>query len=265
MGDSYIQVYSNVIEYKDKVLKMKNFLNPEGKSWVRLILEDEFKSEQPSSIYSDSSRIYVPVIGQIFYVTKTMKKFYLVFKTRNRYSYTTFGPILIEENTLTRTFNIYCLQSLLCEKLGPYLDVENLKYGETLAKTKDFEGIQSYCFSEAKTPSQHINYLNSLSVYTIYYCDDTKDETLTTINCSDGEVLAYKFHLKELQSKFLFDQEYENVYVDLKIEEIINLVKYSQNRIPVTQKISDHLKYLDSELYYLSVRQLVKVFFEELN
>lgn len=73
-----------------------------------------------------------------------------------------------------------------------------------------------------------------------------------------------KSQLKKLKSHLLTDQNYENVYLEISLENFNNLLDCVEGKNSVTSKICDDLKYLNSELYRKFVLQLIPVFFDDL-
>lgn len=131
------------------------------------------------------------------------------------------------ENTFLISSSLYCLKSLL----QPILEVH---------------------FSQTLINKAFSTELSLSEIQKAGFCNVTFNDKRTRFIISD---------LQELKSKFLLEQEYLNVHLDMKCQDLQRLASYVRGKIPVTKKIFQDLEYLKSDFSSKAAAQLLREFF----
>lgn len=247
--ENYILIYSKIVNVQDRIPIVKKFLYEKETEfgWHEGVPIQDMKLVL---IYENENFLYESSIDDVMCYDKKgildPKKIFLYedyFWSGKKYEYYFSGALMIE--TSGGISNVYCLQSLLCEKLKPHLDVEFLKYSDE--EIKDY-GLGQYHKDERSKSLKKIDYTN-----------------IVRVNFPDGSIWKiYKEYLTQTKSSFISDQNYENIYLDMKFKDLQAVIHYIFDIIPVSREISTNLKYLNSEWYCFSVRQLASAFFYDL-
>lgn len=245
LDETYILIYCNLKDYKDKLSVMKQFLYQKKFIWregdiTENILEKIYQNENKCYYYGFPDTIY-------FYKDESSSgicifKFKTGFWQTDRYCYTYSGAFLIESNLTHNTHNIYCLQSLLGEMLKPHLDVEYLKYSEPGTGKEEYQGLLQYFYNDIldlfdeKSHEKKFKILNqSISNFLVNGVLDSFTENILPeskliipilVRCSDGEYYFNKNHLINLKSEFLEYQNHQDIYIGITSRNLQHIIDY---------------------------------------